>query len=259
MKFGICASFEDINRIEKMGFDYIECSLASLAACTEEEFKAIQEMVSESTIKPRRFNLLLPKTLSLVGPGAAEPGEIREYLVKAFTRMKTLGGEVVVFGSGKCRNVPEGISFQECYRDLVRATKLIGRVAGYYGITVAIEPLNCGETNMINSVVEGAMLQADADMASVQLLADYFHMEREGEPVSAVVKAGKLAHTHIAVGEGRRYPLEETEELKSFFAALHKTGYDGCMSIEGKTENMDQDGPAALYLLRKLDNEAGEK
>ena len=43
------------------------------------------------------------------------------------------------------------------------------------------------------------------------------------------------------------------ENYGELFAALHTAGYNGRMSIEGKTENIEQDGAAALAYLKQLE------
>jgi sugar phosphate isomerase/epimerase len=61
---------------------------------------------------------------------------------------------------------------------------------------------------------------------------------------------------HIAAKAGRRYPVsEEGEQYREFFRELKKIGYNGRMSIEGKTDNIEEDAPKALSLLKKLEQE----
>lgn len=105
---------------------------------------------------------------------------------------------------------------------------------------------------MINSVAEGACLVAAANHPSVKLLADYYHMALEGEPCSDIVRVGGVAHTHIAAREGRLYPTVMEEGFADFFRALKASGYDGLLSVEGRTEDFAADAPAALKLLHQL-------
>ena len=60
-----------------------------------------------------------------------------------------------------------------------------------------------------------------------------------------------LRHCHIARLDGRRWPRHnDGENYSAFFAALADIGYDGRLSVEGKTEDLESDAPAALALLR---------
>lgn len=49
-----------------------------------------------------------------------------------------------------------------------------------YGVTIAIEPLNRRECNVLNTVAEGAEMVHALQLSKVRLLADAFHMCCEG-------------------------------------------------------------------------------
>jgi sugar phosphate isomerase/epimerase len=199
-----------------------------------------------------RVNVLFPRDISLAGPAATDQKTLDAYLEKAFARVKALGGTLAVFGSGKSRAIPDAYPFRKGYAELVSATKRIGETASRYGITIAIEPLNREESNCINSLKEGAMLQAGAAMDNVGLLADLYHMLRENEPMDNIIAVKDLSHTHIALLEGRGYPLVMTKEVEAFFGALKTAGYSGTMSIEGRTADMEHEAPKALQVLRSM-------
>ncbi|MDR3192614.1 MAG: sugar phosphate isomerase/epimerase, partial [Treponema sp.] len=163
MKYGLCASLDDLELVERLGFDYIECPVSSIAAYSDEEFEKISATLKAGSLAVERVNVLFPRTIDLIGPDADQK-TMDDYLEKAFSRVKALGGTLAVFGSGKSRAIPEMYPFSKGYAELVRATKRIGEIASRYGITIAIEPLNREESNCINSLKEGAMLQADAAM-----------------------------------------------------------------------------------------------
>jgi sugar phosphate isomerase/epimerase len=250
MKFGVCESLDNLELVERLGFDYIECAVSALSTMSDEDFEKAQEKVRKNRIKVERVNMLFPRTIKLIGKDASSPDEIRAYLEKAFARVKSLGGTIAVFGSGRSRNFPEDLPFAQAYRELVKATKITGEAAATYGITIAIEPLNRGESNCINSVKEGAMLEADADTESVGLLADLYHMLKDNEPMDDIILAKNLKHTHIALLEGRAFPTYLNDDVKNFLTALKNAGYDGTISIEGKTENLEKDAESSLKVLR---------
>jgi sugar phosphate isomerase/epimerase len=94
------------------------------------------------------------------------------------------------------------------------------------------------------------MLEADVGMPSVGLLADLYHMLKEKEPMADIVNAGDFKHTHIALLEDRYFPLRVNADVAAFFEALKKIGYAGSMSIEGRSDNLEQDAAVALKALR---------
>lgn len=252
MKFGICASIDQIETVAQMGYDYLECNISQLAGLSDEEFQDKCLKASQASIPVSCFNILFPKTMAIIGDGY-DAEATSHYLHRAFSRVQALGGEIVVFGSGKVRNRPENVDFFTAYRQLVEVTRMTGVIAAQYGVTVVIEPLNRDETNLINSMAEGAQLVADVNLPNVKLLTDFFHVAKDGEPVEDVIRIGSFAHVHIAAGKGRVYPLPGQEEAYPlFFRCLKKIGYDGRISIEGKTTDMVKDGPAALAFLKEL-------
>jgi len=252
MRFGLCTDVSLINEVAAVGFDYLEGKLNAIATVSEEEFAKLQGLVDQAPIKVERFCLLFPKSMMVIGKGYDEQAMVA-YLHTAFSRMKALGSNLVVFGSGKSRMLTEGMSYQQGFKNLVDVTKIVGGIASEYGIKIAIEALNRDETNMVNSLAEGAALSAMVNLENVGLLADSYHMSCESEPWSIIGDVSPLMHTHIAVKDGRRYPLEATDEVVGFIQALKHSGYDATMSIEGKSEDWKQDSVKALATLRSIE------
>ena len=148
----------------------------------------------------------------------------------------------------------EDFKYLDAYENLVKACRLTGEIAGRYSIKVVIEPLSRKETNMVCTVAEGALLQRDVANENVGMLADYFHICANHDDLNSIATIKDFGHIHIASGNGRRYPLPgDGENYGELFVALHTAGYNGRMSIEGKTENIEQDGAAALAYLKQLE------
>ncbi len=252
MRFGLCTDIRNVKMVEKCGFDYIDGKLNQIASFSDEEFDSVLSLMASSSIKMERSALLFPKTMALLGEGYSEEETVR-YLEKAFERMKALECPLVVFGSGKSRMLPPGMRWTDGFTSLVSVTQLTADIASSYGVDIAIEPLNRSETNMINTLSEGAALEAVVNRKNVGLLADAFHMRKEGEDMSRIVCYSPLMHTHIALKEGRAYPTEQSREVEEFFEYLKKSGYDGTMSIEGKSDNVELDSLRALDVLREYD------
>ena len=213
------------------------------------------DAVRASAMPAPSFNLLFPKTLLLLAPETTDE-QIREYLHGALSRVQRLGGRIAVFGSGKSRNRPEGMHYDDAFRRLVQVTRLTGEIADEYDVTIVIEPLNRNETNMINSLGEGACLTAAVNHPRVKLLADYYHVALENQPVSDIERVSGIAHAHIATLAGRRVPVEPDAGYAEMFAAMKRTDYKGLISVEGKTDDLSTDGPKAVQMLKKMWEEA---
>lgn len=238
-----------------LGFDYFEGKLNAIAKLDEDSFGNVLSVIDGCRTKVEACSLLFPKDMVLIGEDAISDDGLCSYLHHAFSRMERLEAGIAVFGSGKSRFVPDKMSFRTAFSILVERTRLIGRIAREHGIVIAIEPLNRNETNLINSVTEGAILQECVDMDSVSLLADMFHMCSEGEDMSRIGLVSPLAHVHVALGSTRAFPTKRTVELVDFFKNLKAAGYCGRMSIEGKSGDVVSDSLESLKVLSGLDKE----
>ena len=255
MRYGICTGLENLEVLEELGYDYLEASVTAVLSLSETERKAYEEKLKHSAVKCEAFNILFPKTMELIGP-RADRSQLMDYLHKAFAVISGLSGNVVVFGSGKCRTCPKGYDYRQAYQELVEVCRTTGEVALEYGVKVVIEPLSRSETNLICTLAEGAMLQSDVNHKNVTLLADYYHVMTNHDSIGDVETIGGFGHIHIAAGKGRKYPLDrEGEQYGEFLNGLKASGYDGRISIEGKTEDIKKDGAAALALLKQLEAE----
>lgn len=255
MRYGICTGVENAALLKALGYDYIELSVTKTMQADEQTFREQKKLLEQSGLEAECFNILFPKTMNLVD-GSTDRKTLEGYLEEAMDRIARLNGWVVVFGSGKCRTCPPGVRYIDAYARLVEACRLTGEIAGKYGVQVVIEPLSRKETNLICTMAEGALLQKDVGLDNVGLLSDYFHVCANRDAVSDIGVIRDFGHIHIASGNGRRYPLPgDGEDYRAFFAALKAAGYNGRMSIEGKTENMENDAKAALACLKQLEAE----
>lgn len=254
MRFGCCAGLDRIQTIQDAGYDYIELPVATVKAeSPDSEFDAVRQVMENVDIVPEAWNCLLPGDMKVVGP-EIDKYRIERYLRTAFERIEELGGEIVVFGSGAARRVPDGFPQQTAEDQIIEFVTLAGQIAGIRGITIAIEPLNKGETNIINSVREGFEIVKAANHPFVKLLADLYHVDEEKEPIRDIIEAGsEIVHTHTA-DTGRLYPGSGSYPHREFFDALRAIGYDERMSVECGWNNFEVECREALEFLRSMDS-----
>lgn len=241
--------------VQDAGYDYIELPVATvMAESPDSEFEPVRDRILDFDIVPEAWNCLLPGDLKVTGHDV-DSYRIERFLRTAFERIEELGGEVVVFGSGGARRVPDGFPHEKARQQIVEFVRLAGEIGGKHGIEIAVEPLNPKETNIINSVVEGLALVREVDHPYVKVLADLYHMEESGEPVSVVIEAGSdLVHTHTA-DTGRLFPGSGTYPNREFLEALRSIGYNDRMSVECRFNDFETECVRALEFLRSLDEE----
>lgn len=252
IRLGCCGGPDRLRQVQNAGYDYIEMPVAAVKPeQPDSEFEKVLEQVEDFDIVAEAWNCLLPKDLKVAGP-EVDDYRVERYLRTAFERIEELGGEIVVFGSGGARRVPDGFSMEEARDQIVEFVTLAGQIAGKHGITVAVEPLNPRECNIVNTVAEALDIVRAADHPFVKALADLYHMDEQSEPVSAILAAGdNLAHTHTA-DTGRLYPGSGSYPHAEFFAALRNIGYEGRLSVECTFNDWDTEPRKALEFLRSV-------
>lgn len=263
MRFGCCLNMtasgpdgtgiERVARIAEIGYDYVELPLAELTALPKEKFQEVKRELANSGLRCETCNNFFPGTLQLTGP-QVDSGRIKNYVEMALGRANELGVQYLVFGSGKAKNVPEGFSLEDGYRQVAGLLKEVAPAAEKSGITIVIEPLRKAECNLINTFEEGCRLAGDVSHPHVKVLVDFYHLSVEKEPVEHLAAMGKenLRHVHFADPVGRVYPEEVKMDYIPFFQALKEIGYNERISCEAYVTNFDVQAEKALGFFKKI-------
>ena len=252
VQVGYCTSVKNIAAAKAAGFDYIEVGTSEIAAMPDADFDRALQNAKQIGLPVPAANTFLPATLKVTGP-ATDAEQQLAYVRKALDRVSKLGVQVVVFGSGGARRVPDGFSKEDAFKQLVAFGKRIAPEARTRGITIAVEPLRKEETNIINSAAEGLALVEAIDDANFQLMIDFFHLASEHEDPAIVSRAkDHLRHLHMANPTGRVFPLAWEEfDYGPFFSQLRQAGYNRRISVEASTKALSADAPRAIALLRR--------
>jgi D-psicose/D-tagatose/L-ribulose 3-epimerase len=250
VQVGVCGSAENFSKAEQLGFDYYEPSAAAISTMTDGEFAGFRDRVLASRIRCESVNSLI-RTLKVVGP-ESDLEAASAYLETTLERCRELGTTVAVWGSAGSRNVPEGFSRDEAWRQMKIFLNRAGDIARRKRITIAIEPLRKQESNIINTGAEALRLVNEVNHPQVQMIIDYYHMRVEREDPEIVRTAGRhIVHMHFANPEGRRWPLDTGEDpvYARFFQIMKQVDYRGGISIEGNG-TFEKDGAASLSFFR---------
>jgi sugar phosphate isomerase/epimerase len=250
-EIGVCTSVSNANMLASHGYTYIEESVSRFLMPTqsEEEFNELLQQTQNAAIPVKACNSFIPGSLKSVGPDAVH-SEILEFMETAFRRARKAGVEYIVFGSGGSRDIPEGFSRDEAYRQFIELCAKMAPVAAKYDVIVVLEPLNNKECNFINSVLEGGEIVEKVNHPNFRLLADIYHMLMDGEGPESIEKYGHLIyHTHIAEKEGRTAPGTHNEDFTSYFKALKSVNFNGKMSIECSWEDLEKQAPTAVAAM----------
>ena len=251
MKFGCCASIDNAEAVHQAGFDYLEAGVTSLIPDEDDAaFAPVLEKYQSSPIPVEAFNLFLPRDLKIVGP-ALDQSRIDRYVQHALARIQTVGATIAVIGSGGSRSVPDGFPREEAIEQIVRFLNTVADAAEATDVTIAIEPLNRKESNIINSVAEGVDFARRVNHPSIRVLADFYHMDEDDEPLTTITENRDwLAHIHVA-DTGRLAPGTGTYPYAAFVDQLRQAGYDGMVSVECRWGDFEAEaGPSVEFLHR---------
>jgi len=245
MRYGNCISYKDANIIKLLknaGFDYVETALSALYSAEQSEISDFLRVLDENNIKCEAVNVLFPGGIALTGENA-DHEKVKSYVNEVFEKTKAIKFKRVVFGSGGARKVPEGFEKEKAVEQIIQViNNYLLPAAEKYDFVLAIEELNKGETNIINSLEEAEYIADKVNSPRIKIVADLYHISLEKTDMnvlSRLVKKNLIAHCHIANPyDSRYYPqgsdsAEAIDLYKSFFGALRTNGYDERISIEG--------------------------
>jgi sugar phosphate isomerase/epimerase len=249
---GFCIPLRSLEAAKAAGFDYAELSTSEIAGLSDADFEQAAARIRQVGLPVPAMNLFLPAELKVTGP-AIDREQQMAYVRKAFTRLQRLGTQMVVFGSGGARRVPDGFPKDQAFQQLVDFGRRIAPEARARGITITVEPQRREETNIINSAAEGLDLVNAIGDPNFQLMIDFYHLASEKEDAAIIVRAGAhIRHLHTANPDGRVFPRTWDEyDYAPFFAALRTIGYDKRISVEASTKDLPADAPLAIALLRR--------
>ena len=252
VQVGYCTSLKNVDAAKAAGFEYVELSTTEVAGLSDAEFEQAAARIRQIGLPVPAANLFLPATIKVTGADI-DLNQQMAHVRKAFARLAGLGTEIVVFGSGGARRVPDGFPKEQAFQQLVAFGRRIAPEARARGITIAIEPLRHEETNIINSAAEGLALVNAIDDPNFQLMIDFYHLASEKEDPAIVVRAAPhIRHLHMANPQGRVFPRKWEEfNYAPFFAALNQIGYNARISVEASTTDLSTDAPQAIELLHR--------
>jgi sugar phosphate isomerase/epimerase len=251
-KIGISTGISNNGILASAGYSFVEENVRGflVPADPDSVFEQKLALLKESKLPVEACNSFLPGNLKCVGPAPAHE-EILKFGETAFRRAGMAGVKTIVFGSGGSRAIPEGFSREEAKQQFISICKQLAPFAQKYSVVISLEPLNTQECNFINSVAEGGDIVQAVNHENFRLLADIYHMLKDNESPSNIIKYGHLLyHTHIAEKTGRTAPGVNGEDFTPYFKALKEIKYEGRMAIECSWKNISEQAAPALSVIR---------
>jgi D-psicose/D-tagatose/L-ribulose 3-epimerase len=252
MTFGINTTVAQAQALADAGYDYFELGVkdALVPASDDREFAVKRAAIQALGVPVPVFAGFLPSTLRVVGDDVPQE-RLEHHVATVCRRAQACGARVIVFGSSGSRNVARGGSTEKALEQIAAFLMMAADHAEAHDLVIALEPLCRLEGNVIRTIPDALAILRRVDRKGVGLVADFYHMWQEGEPLSVIAEAAdRLVHVHIAEPTTRVAPGRTPFDFGPFFDALHEAGYDGRVSCECRLQDLDRDGRGALQTMR---------
>ncbi len=206
------------------------------------QWAEIRQTIASAGLEPVGLHWLLvgPPGLHLTARDPAVRQRTADYLCTLVDCCAETGGQVLVLGSPKQRNLEPGMLPDEGLGLAAATLERAVRRAETAGVRWCLEPLPAVDTNFLNTLDECLALDrrlGGGPALGVQLDAKSLCAEAQdhARPAPVIVDHGATAdrfgHFH-ANDRNLGAPGSGDVDFASIFAALRATGYDGWVSVE---------------------------
>lgn len=225
-------------KIKKMGYDVVEIPVEYPELIDGAE---VARALEEHGLEPVVCGAFGP-TRDLTNEDPAMHENCFAYIRDCFILCNTLGAGFLAgpmySAVGKARMVPP----EQRKREWELAVKNLRRVcddAQAHGLSIAIEPLNRFESDLVNTAADVHRLVTDINHASAGILLDGFHMAIEERSLEAAIRLAGDKLLHVQVAENYRgVPGTGQTPWHDLRKGLEATGYSGVVSIESFTPDI---------------------
>ncbi|MDQ1734566.1 MAG: D-psicose/D-tagatose/L-ribulose 3-epimerase [Pseudonocardiales bacterium] len=160
----------------------------------------------------------------------------RDYLMHCVEFAHEVGSPLVsgpMYATTGQARLLEPVERQAQWDRAVQGLRQVGEAAAAAEVTLAVEPLNRFETDLVNTVEQGVRLCEDIGLANVGLMLDTFHMNIEEKSLPRAIVAAGTHIVNFQVSENDRgTPGTGHTPWAEVIAALRAVGYPGGVVVE---------------------------
>jgi D-psicose/D-tagatose/L-ribulose 3-epimerase len=194
--------------------------------------------------------LVRPDGLSLTDPDAALRARTLQVMERLTGLCAELGGAVLVHGSPRQRQIPDGETHAVALARLQDGLAQVALAARSNGVVYCIEPLSEHETELLNTVAQAAEVVRTIGNPHLRTMIDCSAAGLgESEPVPALIDrwlpTGLIGHVQFN-DPNRRGPGQGAMAFAPILAALERNGYAGAIGVEPFDYQPDGPGAAAF-------------
>lgn len=140
---------------------------------------------------------------------------------------------VMVFGSPQQRSTVGGSRVAEATARYIDGLASVAPHAAERGVTILVEALPIGQSNVVNSLAEAAAIVRQIGSPAVQTMFDTHNAVDEIEPHAALVEKyfSVIRHVHVNEMDGKHCGMGNYD-FKPVLGALKRLNYRGWVSLE---------------------------
>ncbi|MEI7904924.1 MAG: sugar phosphate isomerase/epimerase family protein [Candidatus Firestonebacteria bacterium] len=246
VKFGICSEiFKDwqwektCKFVKSVGYDGIEVapftvakSVTEISAEQRKQIKAVAEN-SGLEIPGLHWLLVSPEGLSISTQDTFLREKTKLYFYELIKFCSDLGGKVMIIGSPKQRNVPEGMLLEAAKANAKKFFTDCAEIAKKEKVTLCLEPLSTAETNIFTTAEETLNFVRELDHPNFRMMLDVKAMSSEIKPIPSIIRDCKGYFKHVHVNdENKNGPGFGKTDFIPIAKALKEADYNGYVSVE---------------------------
>ncbi|MFD2571287.1 sugar phosphate isomerase/epimerase family protein [Spirosoma soli] len=253
LPLGVCTSYDKAGLLKGLGYSFVEESVGRFLIPDQGDAQYEKNKLAQKTegLPVRSYIYFFPGSLKSVGPDTHHEA-ILQRADLALKRAKECGSKNIVFGSGGSRAIPNSFDRATAKAQHIALCKKMAPLAEKHGVTLAVEPLNRGETNFINSLAEGVEIIQAVNNPWFRLQCDIYHMLKEDEKPEEIVKYGQyIVHCHLAEKQSRTPPGVKGDDFKPYFRALKQINYQGGLSLECNWTDFDSEVKRGIAVVKQ--------
>lgn len=257
MKFSICNEIFKDWKLEdtfayagKVGYQAVEIAPFTIADSVTEISASHREGIRKSAARAKveiagiHWVLVKPEGMYMNHKDEAIRNKTAQYFVDLVDFCGDIGGEVMVVGSPKQRNVMEGVTPEQARNWALTTFLRAVKRAEERNVIICVEPLSPVETNFINTAADALKFTTQIPSRNFKIILDVKAMCSESTPIPQIIKESwpHFLHFH-ANDKNLKGPGFGDVDFKPIFAALKEVGYQRYVSVE--VFNFDE-GPEAI-------------
>jgi sugar phosphate isomerase/epimerase len=261
---------ETCARIAAAGYDGVEIAPFTLAKewgkpadqLTGKERDELRHIAADAGLAIAGLHWLLvppPDGLHLTTAEDAVRARTADYLQGLANLCADLGGNILVLGSPKQRNVAEGENQEVARERFLQTIAPCLDACVERKVTLCLEPLGPEETNFMNTLAEARALAELSGSPACKAIFDVKAAATESIPMPELIAANAdlIAHVH-ANDANRRGPGFGETKFPPILSALRGIDYNAWISVEVFDYSPDPD-TIAIKSLETLKSAEGVK